>query len=224
MPAAPWACATSPQKNTSSQEPDRFASESRLFPLNIGLLGGSFDPVHKGHLALARAALKQLKLSKVYFVLSPHSPFKTNQRQTPVAMRLRLLKVALKNQSSLAIGRWELKRKGPSYTVDTLRALKKKNSRHHLFWIMGSDSWTDFKKWKNPSEIERLATLVIGRRPGFKKTAPPPPLAQAIFLKGLFPLISSTVIRKQFSLAPKRSSMVPPAVNTLIKKLRLYDR
>jgi nicotinate-nucleotide adenylyltransferase len=168
--------------------------------MRIGLFGGSFDPVHSAHLKLAAAALRELKLSRVYFVLSPKSPFKQHKRQTPVRDRLTFLRRALDGNEKFHIARWELERPGPSYTVDTILSYKKRFPAHELFFIMGSDGLEKFKKWKRPAMIVKNAQLVVGRRPGSMDHLPKKICGQKIlYLKTAFPRLSSTEIRERLS-------------------------
>ncbi len=188
----------------------------------IGILGGTFDPIHNGHIALARAALEQLKLDRVYMVLSPHSPFKTDKDLTPVAQRLEMLTLAIQGMEKIFIGDWELNRRGPSYTVKTLSDYKKANPGHDLYLILGSDALENFHKWKSPEKIMKFASLVIGRRPGM-------PLkvsnleGRMFFLRGEFPEVSSTAIRYGVAKG-RRPEGVAAAVAKVIKHLRLYER
>lgn len=166
--------------------------------MKIGLLGGSFDPIHKGHLALATAALRELALDRVYFILNPLSPFKTSQPLTPVRSRLSLLRKAIRVNKKFKVGLWEIKQRKPSFTIDTLKKIKKEKPKDHLFFIMGSDSWKSFSKWKSPEKILELSTVVIGRRPGNLSVKIPKALQENThLLKGRFPAISSTEIRSR---------------------------
>lgn len=201
--------------------------------MRIGLLGGTFDPVHKGHLQLADAALKQLKLSRVYFVLSPLSPFKKKQRLTPAPLRLEMLRAALKGKSRLKVATWELERRGPSYTIETIRAYKRRHPNHQLFVIMGSDTWAGFRRWKNPQQILKLATVVVGCRPGShdRRVTPPlpPPLTGRgiripafLILNGLFPSISSTEIRASLAKGERPLRQMPAAAARVAVRRGLY--
>lgn len=186
--------------------------------MKIGLLGGTFDPVHNGHLKLAAAALKQLRLDRVYFVLSPRSPFKLDHAQTPVSSRLTMLAAALRGRKRFSVGRWELKRRGPSYTYMTLESLRKRNPKQKLFLIMGSDVLRGFARWKNPAKVRRLATVVVGRRPG----ASAPTSKGIVTLRGVFPKISSTNVRALARRGKKFEPLVPAAVANVIRRKELY--
>ena len=164
--------------------------------MKIGLLGGTFDPVHEGHLKLASSARKQLGLSTVYLVLSPRSPFKLENDLSPFNRRLNWLRTAIKGKKGLAVSTWERSQKGPSYTINTIRDFQKNHPTDEVFFIMGSDSWKGFQNWRNPKEIANRATLVIGRRPGSEEVEISFPYKSRVrILKGLFPEISSSRIR-----------------------------
>lgn len=129
----------------------------------IGVFGGTFDPVHVGHLAIALAALETVPLDEVLFVPARRSPLK---EQGPVASaedRYAMLVRALGDEPRFGLSRVELDRDGPSYTVDTLEVLRE---RGELFLILGSDALGDLARWHSPERIRELATIVVARRPG----------------------------------------------------------
>ena len=176
--------------------------------MKIGVLGGSFDPIHKGHIKLGGAALRQLGLDKVYFVLSPKTPFKIQDAMWPVEDRLRMLQTALKPHKGFQTARWELKRRGPTYTIDTLKNFKKLHPSAEIYLIMGSDVFRTFRRWKNPEGILRLATVVVGRRNGSIKAPIPPRFrGHVLFLKGRFPAFSSTELRMRLEKGYLRSAL-----------------
>lgn len=180
--------------------------------MKVGILGGTFDPVHNGHITLGTAALRQLKLDRVYFLLSPRSPFKTENIISPVSARRRMLALALRSNKKFAVGTWELRRRGPSYTVTTLADYKKAHPKHEIFLILGSDAYAGFGRWKNPAKIRALATLVVGFRPGTAIARK----SGAVVLKGRFPHVSSTAARAG------NLSGIPAAVRQFIKAKKLY--
>ena len=167
----------------------------------IGILGGTFDPIHGGHLALARAAIRRLKLDRVLFVPARLSPLK-DSRPTPAKHRLAMLRLALKGMRKAKIETLELKRPGRSYKVDTLKALKRKYPHAELFLILGRDAARDLPRWKRPAEICRLATVAIFPRPGLHPAA-------------------ATRIRSDFS-GGRRPSGCPKAVVAYALRHRLY--
>jgi len=129
----------------------------------LGVFGGTFDPVHVGHLAIAHAALESVPLDRVLFVIAKVSPLKQRGPVASEADRLRMLELAIAGEPRFAVSRVELDREGPSYTVDTLEHLA---GRDELFLILGSDAIADLPRWKDPERIGRLATLLVAERPG----------------------------------------------------------
>jgi nicotinate-nucleotide adenylyltransferase len=132
----------------------------------LGVFGGTFDPVHVGHLAIAHAALESVPLDRVLFVLAKRSPLKERRPVASEADRLRMLELAVANEPRFAVSRLELDRDGPSYTVDTLERLGQLSGSDELFLILGSDAIADLPRWKDPDRIGKLATLVVAERPG----------------------------------------------------------
>ncbi|HKC89923.1 MAG TPA: nicotinate-nucleotide adenylyltransferase [Candidatus Limnocylindria bacterium] len=131
--------------------------------MRLGVFGGTFDPVHVGHLAIAHAALESLRLDRVVFVLAKRSPLKDRGPVASEADRLAMLELAVAGEPRFAVSRAELDREGPSYTVDTLERL---SGPDELFLILGSDAIADFPRWKDPDRIGRLATIAVAERPG----------------------------------------------------------
>jgi nicotinate-nucleotide adenylyltransferase len=162
---------------------------------------------------LAEAARRQLGLDKVYLVLTPQSPFKTGKKLSPLQKRLRWLNLSLKGKKKIKVGNWELKRKGPVYTAATLQRYKKLHPRDDIFFVMGSDAWKGFSRWKSPEIIADLSTLIIGRRPGSGPIKIGKKFQKSVFiLKGIFPDISSTQIRNTVKAKKKAVGLLPPAV------------
>lgn len=191
--------------------------------MKIGLLGGSFDPVHNGHVRLGRAALRQLSLSRVYFVLSPLSPFKSDRRPTPVEDRMALLKAALRTESKLWPADWELGRRGASYTIDTVRRYRRRRPTDEIYLVMGSDVYNEFDRWKDSALLARLVTLVVGKRPGAVRLRSPRfDRERPVLLKGRFPTVASSGLRQAIRRGRLSRTAVPAAVRAEIKTRGLY--
>jgi len=131
--------------------------------MKIGVFGGTFDPVHVGHLAIAQAALDTAGLDQIVFVPARRSPLKEQSPVASEADRLAMLVLATKDEPRFSVSRVELDREGPSYTVDTLEALRPAGE---LYLILGSDALADLGKWRSPERIKALAKILVARRPG----------------------------------------------------------
>lgn len=189
--------------------------------MRIGILGGTFDPIHNGHLALAEAARLQLKLQKIIFVPTFTPPLGVKSSNlTPASARFEMVKAALDNQSEHEVSDIEIKRKGISYTVDTLRELRKKYPEpHELFFITGGDWGRSLDQWKDIKTIFSLCTFVVAKRPGYKKLKLPPEVQFLDFR----PLdISSTQIRNMIAKQESVNQLVPQQVLKVIKRRQLY--
>jgi len=136
--------------------------------LKLGVFGGTFDPVHVGHLAIAQAALESARLDRVVFVPARRSPLKQRGPAASAEDRFAMLVAATKDEPRFSVSRVELEREGPSYTVDTLDTLRKDGE---LFLILGSDALADLDRWKSPERIRELATILVARRPGAPEPA-----------------------------------------------------
>lgn len=137
----------------------------------IALLGGTFDPVHVGHLAIAEAARRAID-GEVLFVPAARNPLKEDEPSVGAQDRFEMLRLALRDAAGMRVERIELDRGGPSYTVDTLRALAGDGTELSL--VVGTDALADFARWREPRGILELATLLIAQRPG----APAPDLGR----------------------------------------------
>jgi nicotinate-nucleotide adenylyltransferase len=129
----------------------------------VGVFGGTFDPVHVGHLAIAMATVESIPLDRVLFVLARRSPLKDRAPVASESDRLEMLRLAVADEPRFATSRSELDREGPSYTVDTLEQLA---GPDELFLILGADALADIARWHRPERIAELATIVVAARPG----------------------------------------------------------
>jgi len=187
----------------------------------VGVLGGSFDPIHFGHLLMAQSAVEALKLDVVFFVPAFCSPFKTRQALPDASKRLVMVKEAIKGNSAFKLYDGELRREQVSYTIDTLKELKLKYPQSKFFLLMGADNLRTFHRWKEPQSILNIASLVVLNRPGFDKNYP----KRWPFLKINMPAvdISSSDIRQRLKLKKSIWYLTPKAVIRYIKRYRLYN-
>lgn len=134
--------------------------------MRLGIFGGSFDPVHLGHLELARSCQRSAGLDEVWFLPAATQPFKQHGPVASDAERLAMLELAIAEEPSWRISRLEIDRGGVSYTVDTLRAMHEEHPAAELFFMMGADTLHDFPNWREPAEICQLATPLVVARAG----------------------------------------------------------
>jgi len=199
----------------------------------IGLFGGSFDPVHLGHLLVAQAAIEELELARLFFIPTAQSPFKPDNKTAPANERLRLLRLALAGKTNCEIDEQEIRRGGVSYTIDTLRDYARRFPQAQLFYLIGADNVTSLPQWREANELARLAEFVAIPRPvwssGFSRSEPPeggtpnfPPPFRGRMLKG-FPFgVSSSQIRARVKAGLPIDALVPPAVAEAVRNNRLY--
>jgi nicotinate-nucleotide adenylyltransferase len=189
--------------------------------MRLGLYGGSFDPVHLGHLLVAQAAREELGLDKVVFIPAAQSPFKPDHPPTPAEVRVRLLRLALQGLAWTELDLQEVQRSGISYTVDTLRTYAGRFPGDDLFYLIGADNASLLPKWRNAAELARLARFVVIPRPGADAPVLPEPFRGAA-LRG-FPLgVSSSQIRARTKAGLSIQFLVPSAVAEAIATNRLY--
>ncbi len=191
-------------------------------PERIGVFGGSFDPIHIGHLEISREALRQCKLDMVLFVVAAIPPHKKTP-EVPVARRLEMVELAIADEPDFHASRIEIQRGGPSYTAETLRELRGGYAEASFFLIVGADSAIDFSLWKSPDVVIEMANVVIAPRPGFDPSTMEPRLrSKALVLESPELDISSTVIRKRLREGKSIEALVPAVVDRYIRAHDLY--
>jgi nicotinate-nucleotide adenylyltransferase len=189
--------------------------------MKLGLFGGSFDPVHLGHLLVAQAAVEELGLDKLFFIPAAQSPFKPENKPAPDAIRLQLLRLALAGKTNCEIDEQEIRRGGVSYTVDTLRDYAKKFPGAEVSYLIGADNAAKLNEWREPAELAKLAEFVAVLRPGGGPAIFPPPF-RGRTLKG-FPFdVSSSHIRARVKVGLPIEYLVPPFVADAIRGAGLY--
>jgi len=200
--------------------PTQARQRPRGSPLRLGIYGGTFDPVHHGHLLLARDAMEQLDLDAVLFVPCGQSPLKTRKPHTTDARRLAMLRLALKGNPHFWLTRCELDRPAPSYAYDTALEIREAFPRAELFWLLGADRLATLDQWHRPDDLRRLVTFVLlPRGESAGKTLPGP------FLSLPWPRrvdISATEIRYRVKSRLPIDHLVPAPVAAYIKRHGLY--
>ena len=188
----------------------------------IGLFGGSFDPVHNGHIKLAGLAKREFKLDKVVFIPAYNPPHKKQKSLASPPRRLRMLSLAIGKRKDFEISRYELNLKKPVFSYQTVEHFAKKYGGAILFFIVGSDSLIDLKNWKKPARILELSDIITGIRKGTKR--PGNPAEKRIhLLKEPIPPVSSTIIRKLAGSGAPLKGFVPGNVASYIRKHELYQ-
>jgi nicotinate-nucleotide adenylyltransferase len=198
--------------------------------MRLGIFGGSFDPVHNAHLALARACQQQAKLDEVWFTPTAIQPLKQKGPCASDSHRLEMIRLAIRDEPTWRVCSIEIDRGGFSYTVDTLRQIYEELPDASLFFLFGADALQDVAKWKEPREIFRLATPLVVRRAG----QPSPEMNQLRLLctentqPQLIEMpamdVSSSEIRRRVAGSRPIDDLVPSSVAEFITQYRLYSQ
>jgi nicotinate-nucleotide adenylyltransferase len=189
----------------------------------IGIFGGSFDPPHLGHLVIAEMARRSLKLDVVYFVPAYKPPHKEGRHPSTARDRLAMTRLSLYGNARLKVSDVELRRKGISYTVDTVRAFRKLFPESQLFLIIGSDSLRQFHLWKSPRQILDEVSLIVYRRPRSVRMKTSLRPMNMSFVGGPLMEISSSEIRKKIQQGKSIRYLVRDNVFRFIQRKKLYS-
>ncbi|MBO11684.1 MAG: nicotinate (nicotinamide) nucleotide adenylyltransferase [Planctomycetaceae bacterium] len=189
--------------------------------VRIGIFGGTFDPVHNGHLMLADAALAELQLDRLFLVPVAQSPFKPEDRPTGNGARVDLLRLAFDGRTGCAIDEQELRRGGASYTIDTVRDFHARHPEDALTCLIGADHVPTLPEWRDAEALARLARFAAVPRPGETPVEFPAPF-RGIWLRGTPVEVSGSDIRARIRAGRDFQHLVPSAVAAAIKNLNLY--
>lgn len=190
--------------------------------MRLGILGGTFNPPHIGHLIVAENVREQLTLDKIIFIPSFTPPHKVEIADATPQQRFEMVELAIKNNKNFLAYDIEIGRKGKSYTIDTINALVLLHPQARFYFIIGMDNLTEFATWKSPQEIISKVDLVVVNRPGYEKPVKNEFSRYAIFLRVPNIDISSSDIRKRVKFQRTIRYLVHPDVEKYITQKGLY--
>lgn len=232
--------------------PDSKFSTQRPAPSRIGLFGGSFNPIHNGHLGIARQALEALPLDEVLFIPTGDPPHKPEGGLASAPDRYEMVRLAVAGEPAFSVSDIEVRRPGKSYSIDTLRELRRRYGQDpHLFFLIGLDAFLDLPNWKEPQALLTACRFVVISRPGSSFSAlatlpviptldaqdlasldsgrrhrldVPGPTGPGLTCLRLTPSpISASDIRQRIMRGTPLASLLPPAVESYIIRHRLYQ-
>lgn len=186
--------------------------------MRVALLGGSFDPIHHGHLIAATTVKERLAIDEIRLVPAGEQPFKVGQHHAPAADRARMVELAVAGLPGFTVDRLEIERAGPSYTVDTVRAVTDREPNHEWVLLLGSDAARLFPTWRDPAGIKARMTVVVFARAGEE---PPAGVADQVVAVPRVD-VSSTDIRGRVRAGRSIRFLVPDAVVDHIAAHGLY--
>ncbi len=189
----------------------------------VCLFGGTFNPVHLGHLILANTVLETFEFDKVIFIPSYIQPLKSPQELAPPDDRVIMLKLATRDNPKFTVSDIEIRRKGKSYTIETLRYFKKKFD--NLYFVIGADNIKEFHKWKEPDAILEIAKIIVTNRGGLDIKVPSKIRGKKILTCQIPQIeISSSIIREKIQGNKSIKYLVPESVENYIIKKNLYKK
>ena len=181
----------------------------------IGIFGGTFDPIHNGHLLLARDAIEQLRLDEVIFVPASRSPHKMAKSATAPELRLEMLRAAIEGESQFCLDPMELDRPPPSYTIDTVEAFRAREPEAQLVFLIGEDNVAQLSTWHRFAELEKMVQFAVLDRSGLNTTHHYPTVRRHVD-------ISAAEIRNRVAQGRSIRYLVPAAVEAIIREQKLY--
>lgn len=191
--------------------------------MKIGFMGGSFDPVHIGHLIAAQDALEGLQLDKVVLVPAAQAPLKPDVVQSTAEDRLAMLRLAIEPGGPLEVSDYEVTKGGISYTIETVRHFRQRHPHDDFYWLIGADQVLQLAKWKEISELVKLTEFVYFARPGYPENVPLEiPGLRLRRCQGHLIEISSSELRERVRRSRKLNRFCPQKVIAYIEEKRLY--
>ena len=181
----------------------------------IGIFGGTFDPIHHGHLILARDAFEQLDLDRLLFIPAAISPHKLKEQPTAPEIRLEMVRAAIEGEPDFCLDAIELERPAPSYTIDTIEALKAREPEATFTFLIGEDNVAQLPNWRRFADLSRMVQFAVLDRTGLNTTHPYPTIRRHLD-------ISASDIRNRVARGQSIRYLVPPAVEKIIRERQLY--
>ncbi|MEI8292473.1 MAG: nicotinate-nucleotide adenylyltransferase [bacterium] len=186
-----------------------------ISPQKIGLFGGSFDPIHHGHLIMARDAMESLGLDHVVFIPASVSPHKVARPPAPSCIRCEMVEAAISGESRFSMDSCEAEREGPSFAVDTVRLMRRRFAHAEIFYFIGEDNLPALHSWREIDELQRLARFVVLARGALDLDVGFPTVSRHID-------ISSTDIRNRIARGLSVRYLLPEAVCAILSRHKLY--
>lgn len=181
----------------------------------IGIFGGTFDPIHHGHLILAREAIESLRLDRLIFVPAAASPHKVEWKLSPPDIRLEMLRVAIESEPNFQFDEMELQRPPPSYSIDTVEVLRFRQPTAELFYLIGEDNVARLATWHRFDELSKMVQFVVLARSVLPTEHPYPKIRRHLDISG-------SDIRNRVATGRSIRYLVPPAVAKIIHDHQLY--
>ncbi|SEN03311.1 nicotinate-nucleotide adenylyltransferase [Lihuaxuella thermophila] len=193
--------------------------------MKVGVFGGTFDPIHLGHLLLAQQALEEAQLDRVWFIPAGEPPHKLDKPITPAHHRARMVELAIEGNPDFCLSRIELERRGPSYTIDTLEELTDKYPNYQFFLIAGADMVKDLPHWYKIKKILQYVRIIGLQRPGFSTDDLPAEMAERVIWirEAIETNLSSSAVRERLNSGKSIRYLVPDPVCRYMKEHRLYE-
>ena len=190
-------------------------NDGALPSMKLGVYGGTFDPIHHGHLILAREALEKLQLDRIIFVPAAVSPHKVQKEPTPAAVRLEMVRAAIESEPGFIVDDLELNRPPPSYTFDTVAEFRRRDPAAEMFYLIGSDNLPKLNTWHRIDELRELVQFVVLHRGSSPVRCDLPLVVRTIDISG-------TEIRNRVAAGQPIRYFVPPAIEEIIHRHQLY--
>jgi nicotinate-nucleotide adenylyltransferase len=184
--------------------------------MRIGIYGGTFNPVHHGHLILARQALEEFKLDRLIFVPAAESPFKIQNHTAPAGDRLAMLRLAIAGEDRFSVDPLEIERGGISYSIDTVKMFRSRDPEAELFFLVGEDNADRLTEWHRFEELKKLVCFIVLSRSEDFESSEYPVVQRRIE-------ISSTEIRNRVAKQESITYLVPESVKHYIEQHQLYQ-